>query len=139
MMLFLEKAQKLLIKKKAALVLWQEGQEPFISYDSGLRPLFLVLEQGNWQNAFLADKVIGKAAAFLAVKAEVKGIYTPVISDEALIFLQQQQLLLKYDQVVPYILNASREKPCGMEKLLKGPCSLEQGYQLIKDTFNLGY
>ena len=64
----------------------------------------------------MADKVIGKAAAFLLIKGNVKAVYAEIISNHALDTLQQTDILVQYQKVVPYIINRNKDGMCPMEE-----------------------
>jgi len=55
------------------------------SFESGVRPLIHYYENKsrNFSNAVLADKVIGRAAAFLVVLCGITSVYAEVMSIDA--------------------------------------------------------
>jgi len=74
------------------------------------RPSFL-------KGAFLADKVIGKGAAALAIEGGVQEIYTDIISQPALDLLSEAGIKTHFDSLVPYIHNRENTDWCPLEKL----------------------
>ena len=80
----------------------------FTSSDDGIRPMMKVLEL--WENkeispVFLADKIIGKAALYIASRCGIKEIYTEIISESALAMAERLGIRCDYSLKVPMILN----------------------------------
>ena len=65
----------------------------------------------------LADKVIGKAAALLCLKAGIKIIYAGVISTPALEILKENCIPVGYGNEVTAIENRTKTGLCPMESL----------------------
>jgi len=65
----------------------------------------------------LADKVVGKAVAMVAVEAGIRAIYTPLASHAAQQVLDQYAISLNADRMVPLIRNKRNDGPCPMERL----------------------
>ena len=83
----------------------------------GVRPLLDLLDTDTVVAGFsVADKVVGKAAAFLYCLLGIKELYTPVISQPALDVLQNRQILVEYDLLVPAIQNRTKDGFCPMER-----------------------
>ena len=79
----LQKGYSLVLVKGGKLIAAKEGR--------GIRPLLELVEErgGELQGASLADKVVGRAAAFLAAYVGLAGIYTRIISKPALDVLRK--------------------------------------------------
>ena len=60
----------------------------------GVRPLVELLDAGQWSGYSAADKVIGKATAFLYALLGVRAVYTPVISESAVRILHRYRIEL---------------------------------------------
>lgn len=76
----------------------------------------LLKEDATFLNgAVLADKVIGKAAAALAVLGGVKELYAEVISLSALILLREAGVDADFQIVVPFIRNRDGNDWCPLE------------------------
>nr|MBP3598546.1 DUF1893 domain-containing protein [Eubacterium sp.] len=88
----------------------------FTSIDRGVAPLLQCLEQNNVPSGFCAaDKVVGKAAAFLYVLLKVDTLYTDVISEPALIVLKKYNIKVEAGEVVKAIRNRTDTGYCPME------------------------
>ena len=85
----------------------------------GVRPLVEFLDEGIFRDFSAADKVIGKATAFLYVLLGVRAVYTPVISESALEILLAQGIRVEFDLAVPAIFNRTRTGFCPMETAVR--------------------
>lgn len=110
--------------EKAKMLLEQTGSTCVLCSDEiiltdkrrGVRPLLDLLECNTSVAGFsAADKVVGKAAAFLYCLLGIKCLYAPVISQPALAVLQQARIDTEYEQLVPAIRNRTGDGFCPME------------------------
>lgn len=85
----------------------------------GIRPLMELLDTGDWANFSAADKVVGKATAFLYVLLRVRAVYTPVASESAVQILKAHGIELFCDLTVPAIFNRDRTGFCPMESAVR--------------------
>ena len=69
------------------------------------------------RGASLADKVVGKAVAQVAVHAGLRAIYTPLASEAARRVLDLAHISLDADHVILLILNKRGDGACPMERL----------------------
>ena len=65
----------------------------------------------------IMDKVMGNAAALLAVKAGCREVYSPLGSQLAIETLDKYGVKYYLSHVVPYIMQANGKDMCPMEKL----------------------
>jgi hypothetical protein len=113
--------------KDFALVAFKQDEFYYSSKQRGIAPLVALCEMKmSKDELYLADKVIGKAAALLCVKCGVTVLYAKVVSGAALDVLQQYDIDVAYDTLVPYIRNRERNGKCPMEKLAHGVTEPEQ-------------
>ena len=103
---------------QADCVLLRAGQPPLYGHGRGVRPLlqFLQNEPQQLQNAFLVDKIIGKAAAMLAVLGGVSGVWALTASRPALAFLQAHGVPAPARQTVEQIVNRTGDGLCPLEQ-----------------------
>lgn len=112
----LEKA-KMLLNINDHTCVFCDGQTILTNKRRGVRPLLDILEGGRDVSDFsVADKVVGKAAAFLYCLLGVKYLYARVISQSALDVLVNAQVCVKYEQLVPAIRNRTNDGFCPMEQ-----------------------
>lgn len=111
----LDKAKMLLSRTDNTCVLCS-GQVILADKRRGVRPLLDLLEsEADVAGFAVADKVVGKAAAYLYCLLRIKCLYARVISKPALIVLQQAGIETEYDLLVPAIQNRTKDGFCPME------------------------
>ena len=82
----------------------------------GVRPLLDLLENETDVRGFsAADKVVGKAAAYLYCLLGIESLFANVISHPALNVLQSAGIPVEYSQLVPAIRNRTGDGYCPME------------------------
>jgi hypothetical protein len=113
----LNDVKKILLDTGATFVLIK-GAASFRSEDRGVAPILSKLsEEGEpLKGSFVADRVIGKAAALLLVYGEIDSLYAVVISSYAAKVLEDHAIAFKYGKMVPNIINRDGTDMCPMEK-----------------------
>ena len=110
--------------QQAKVYLEQEGytcvacreQTCYGSRARGVRPLLQWLEDGLELKGFcVADRVVGRATAFLYCLLGVEEVYTPIISTPALGVLKEHGIRVAFDRQVPYIRKRTGDGRCPME------------------------
>lgn len=100
------------------------GDTVFTDTRRGIRPLLELYRSGHDLRSFsAADKVVGKAAAFLYRLMGVKALYAGIVSTPAIGVLQG--IALEYDKEAAAIANHSRTGLCPMEAAvwdISDPC-----------------
>lgn len=82
----------------------------------GVRPLLDLLEGSTPVAGFsAADKVVGKAAAYLYCLLGIQALYAGIISAPALDVLKSRNIPVEYGALVPGIRNRTNDGPCPME------------------------
>ena len=82
----------------------------------GVRPLLDLLNGNADVTDFsVADKVVGKAAAYLYCLLGIKELYAGVISQPALAVLERYHIFVEYGRLVSAIQNRTGDGPCPME------------------------
>ena len=111
----IEKAKKLLIQGGYTCVICRDG-EIYTSFERGVKPLLLPLEEGRSFEGFsAADRVVGKAAACLYVLLKVGSVHAQIVSRKALDIFEKYGIELSYDELVPAIENRTKTGLCPME------------------------
>lgn len=82
----------------------------FTSDGRGMEPMLQLLKgfEEGWEPLFLADRIIGRAAALVAAHCGVKEIYGDLVSESAAEITEECGIALSWRERVPMILN--REK-----------------------------
>ena len=90
------------------------GERTETSTLRGVSPLLMWLN-GDWQGFSAADKVVGRAAAFLYVLLGVKALYAGVLSRPAEEALRAHGIAVSYGQLTERIVNRTGDGLCPME------------------------
>ena len=92
------------------------GETLYTSTQRGVAPLLNWLDEGLCLEDFrVADKVVGKGAAFLYLLLGVKQIYAAVISVPALNVLKSHGVAVTFTTLVPAIANRDHTGYCPIE------------------------
>ena len=111
----LQRAKDLLAQEHYTVVLCR-GDATYTDIRRGVAPLLALLDGGEDLTAFAAaDKVVGKAAAFLYLRLGVAAVYAAVISTPAYDLLTAHGIDTTYDTLVPAIRNRAGDGYCPME------------------------
>jgi len=100
-------------------VLVKDGKILGESNGRGIKPMYdayVNIGQG-FNDASVADRVIGKAAAMFLIEGNIKTLYTDLISDLAYDMLTKNGIEVEYGERVPMILNRTGDDMCPIEKL----------------------
>lgn len=84
----------------------RNGSDMRVFYERGVKDLYRLLkeEPGLLRGAFVADKVVGKAAAALLALGGVEEVFADVISRPALDLLEKNAVGTGYRLCVPHIV-----------------------------------
>lgn len=137
----LMEAVRLLENGKYTCVL-SDGNVTYTSTERGVQPLADWLSSDTNLHGFsAADKVVGKAAAFLYILAGVKEVYAPVMSRAAIRVLEQHGIEALYKTQAEVIINRAGTGMCPMEQAVKEIEDPEQAFlaieQKLKNMTNL--
>lgn len=112
----LTEAINILNSNECTCVLCKENAV-YMSTERGVKPLLDWLDNGTDLQGFsAADKVVGKAAAFLYVLLGVKEVYARVMSEGAICVLNDSGISAKYDTSAKNIINRAGTGNCPMEE-----------------------
>lgn len=133
----LELAKSILIEKDYTCVIVKNEEIILTSYERGAKPILKAVDEhgDNLVDAVIADKVIGKAAAFLAARGGIKEIYTHVLSERGKEVLEEYGITYHYKRLVPSVLNRNKSDLCPLEKLTSNMSSPEQALLAIKNFY----
>lgn len=99
----------------------------------GVKPLLDILDRGETLRGFsAADKVVGKAAAFLYVLLGVNEIYADVISIHALAVLEEHNVHAEYSVLTEAVKNRAGTGFCPMETAVIGEKVPESALEKIR-------
>ena len=109
-----------------------KGESLYTSTHRGVRPLMEWINQAiDFSGFSAADKVVGKATAFLYVLLGVKNLYARVLSKPALSVLDANGIKVEYEELVPNIINRSGTGMCPFEEVVFGETDPATALELI--------
>ena len=129
----LARAREMVASGEAQCVLLVSGKIAVTKTGGGVSPLLEVYDQYKplMQDAVLADKVIGRAAAFIAIAGGVRSVHAGVMSEDARDLLRQHGADAYCDILVPRILNRNKSDLCPMEKAVAGITDPEEAVDIL--------
>lgn len=113
----LGQARRRLETEGLGMVVVRGGQIVWESRLPGVGGLLEAMAAVSLQDAALADRVIGRAAALVAAHAGVGAVYGAIMSEAGLVALHTAGIAASYGQRVPLIRNRAGTDMCPMEKL----------------------
>lgn len=127
---------------------WQLAKEVFLQHEytcvvrkddmqytsqaRGVKPLMDWIAEGIDLKGFsAADKVVGKATAFLYVLLGVKEVYAPVMSEGAVWVFREYGVTMEAGEIVSAIRNRSNTGFCPMETAVAQCTTPGDAYEVI--------
>ncbi|MCL2461866.1 MAG: DUF1893 domain-containing protein [Defluviitaleaceae bacterium] len=110
-----------------------DGVLAFKSCENGVKPLMerIAGDADGLRGLYVADKVIGKAAASVMIYNGVAACHGLVVSEAAARILRENGVEFSYGQIVPYIKNRAGTGMCPMEKCVEAAETAEEGFRAI--------
>lgn len=131
----LEKA-KALLQQDTTCVLYRDGKV-YTSHHRGVAPLLTWLDSGiDVRGYSAADRVVGKATAFLYCLLGVTAVYARVMSEPALRVLTQGGICAQYDVLVTGIQNRAKDGPCPLEYATSRLSDAAEALEAIRSTLD---
>ena len=107
---------------------WREsgrGVSPLLEFYDHRAPGFL-------KSATVVDKVIGRAAAMIAISGGATRVHGEIMSEDAKALLESRGITVSYGTLVPRILNADKSDLCPLEKSVEGIDDPEQALTALR-------
>ena len=99
----------------------------------GVSPLLLLIDSGEDFSGFAAaDKVVGRAAAFLYILLKVKSVYADVMSKGALKILKNANIYAEYGVLTENIRRPDGQL-CPMEEAVSGETEAQAAAERIRE------
>lgn len=107
------------------------------SCEKGIAPMMrlLIADPTALEGAYVADRVIGKAAAHLLVYGKAAGVYAQLISRHAEDLLNGRGMPFIGGEVTPYIQNRRQDGVCPMEQTVLEIEDSEEAFAALKDKW----
>lgn len=132
----LEQAKQLLMENNCTCIILKNDEIIYKSSYIGVKPLLVFLNEQaalyDYEKLILIDKIIGKAAMLLAIKCGINKIFTPVISQEALLTAEYYNIEWEASKIVPYIINREGNGKCPIESSVTDTIDLDEAFYHIK-------
>ena len=132
-----KKAKEEFFKGKYTLVLCKN--EDIIASDlTGIRPLIkLIDDKKECKGYSAADKIVGRAAAFLYTLLEIKNLYGEVMSKGAIEILKKVGINYEYKTLTDFIENRQKNGICPMDDAVKNINDAKQACEAIRNKIKL--
>ena len=123
-----------LFTEKCSCVI-RNGKDIRVFRERGVKDLYRLLKEEPefLKGAFVADKVVGKAAAALMILGGVKELFAGVASFPALELCRKTGLRVGCIHEVPYIVNRTRTGQCPVETLCRDCATAAEALPLIRN------
>lgn len=122
----------ILKEKNYTFLALKNETEVFSSDKFGVLPAFLFQKQ-EIKNAVIIDKVTGKGSALMLSKARCKEIHTGIVSQKALDVFKNNNVIVHYEKIVPYIINRTGDGMCPVETMLIDIDDFQVAEKLIEE------
>lgn len=130
----LEQAIKILKQTSSTCVLCR-GDRVRQSDRRGVAPLLALVDAGTDVRGYsAADRVVGKATAFLYCLLGVKAVHARIISEPAARVLADAGIAATWDTMVSGIQNRQKDGPCPMEYATRDCATPEEALAAIRQT-----
>ena len=98
----------------------------------GVAPMVGFIRDGKDLHGYsAADKVVGKAAAMLFIKAGITALHAVALSKSAETLLKSHGVKVSCDTLTEYIINRDKTGMCPMEQTVLDTDDIETGTKLI--------
>lgn len=130
-----KKAIEILYEEKCSCVVLKDG-EYRIFRQRGVNDLYGLVKTGGdfLSGAFIADKVVGKAAAALMALGKAGGVFAVTISGPACCMLAKHGIPVAWNEIVPHIINRAGTGWCPMETACANATTPEECLDKIEET-----
>ena len=134
----LEIAKKRLDEKRLTLSIVKNGNVIFEATSHGVSDFLKAIEKfrNEFDGASVADKIVGKAIAFLCVYAKVKAVYAVILSKKAKVVFEENMLHHEWNSLVENILDTEKTGICPFEKLAMEISNPTDAYRRLKALRN---
>lgn len=127
-------ALTLIREERASCVVIKDGKIVKTGSGRGIAPLMQIYETGALAGAFVADKIIGKAASMILVAGGAKEAYGETISRAAIDYLSARGVKASGGRVIELISNREGNGICPMERTVMDIDDPAQGIEALKAT-----
>jgi len=136
----LKLALDLLERDNLKLVAVKNQKVIFSSRHRSVRGLVEALHEkpAQMKGAYIADRIVGSAAALLFIHGEISGLYTPVISIRAKSLLEENGIITHYKNILDYIKNRAGDGMCPLEYRCRNISEPQLAFSIISSIIKGG-
>lgn len=128
-----EKARNMIKSGKANCIVVKDEKIICKSSDRGIAYIIKLYEEGKLKDAYVADKIIGKAAAMIFTLGGVSALYGETTSQSALKWLTDKNTSISYTNNPEYIINRKGDGMCPMEETVADIYDEKEAYAALKN------
>ena len=125
-------ALSMIAENKASCVVVKRNEITETINARGIAPILKLYENGTLKDAFIVDKIIGKAAAMLMTLGEIKGCYGVTMSQSAIDWLTKKGIPFEYRFCTDKIINRTGDDICPMEKTVQSLNDEKDALEAVK-------
>ena len=128
-----QKAKEEYNSGKYTLVICKD--EDIIKSDvTGIRPVMTLIDsKKDYKGYSAADKIVGRAVAFLYTLLQVKNLYGETMSKGAVEILKNAGIYYEYKTLTDYIENRQKTGMCPMDEAVKDIDNPKDAYEAIRN------
>ena len=128
-----QKAKEEYNSGKYTLVICKD--EDIIKSDvTGIRPVMTLIDsKKDYKGYSAADKIVGRAAAFLYTLLQVKNLYGETMSKGAVEILKNAGIYYEYKTLTDYIKKKKKTGMCPMDEAVKDIDNPKDAYEAIRN------
>jgi len=132
----LAECRRLILEEDAPCVFVRDGGILKTGEGTGVRPLVTAYEREPelLRGAVIVDKIVGKAAAMLAVLGGAAGVYGLTMSAAARDYLRQRGVPAEWEKLTERIINRTGTGLCPMETAVLELRDPAEGLKALKET-----
>lgn len=104
------------LRKENLTCVFCKGEQFYVSNMRGVKPILEHVDKDDVEGFSVADKVVGKASAYLYVLLKVRAVYAAVITKKAIAIFKKYGINVEYDSAVDCIKNRTNTGMCPMEE-----------------------
>ena len=126
-------ATEMIKTQKASCVTVRNGKIETQGSPRGIAYIIDLYEKDMLKDAFVADKIVGKAAAMIFTLGGVSACYAENISEPALKWLTDHNVSTEYTNISEHIVNRKGDGTCPMEMTVQDIDNEEEALEALKN------
>ena len=127
-----KRATAIINSGKATCVVIRGGKIIYAKSHKGIGHLIELYDKGYLENAYVADTVVGKAAAMIMTLGKIRGCHGQNTSESAKKWFEEKEIPFTYTNISPHIINRTGDGMCPMELTVQNTDNAEEGLSLLR-------